>query len=271
VTPENLPKFFLDLNDPRFESSLAVFHQRFSTNTWPQWKLAQPFRFLAHNGEINTVQGNRYWARARERIMASPHLDMDAVRPIVQTDGSDSMSLDNMLEGLLMGGIPLFRALRLLVPPAWQNVDSTDKDLRAFYEYNSMHMEPWDGPAGIVLTDGRYAACMLDRNGLRPARWVLTKDNILTIASEVGVWDYKPEDVLRKGRVKPGQLFAADLATGELLMPEDIDAMLKSAKPYRQWIKDSAKYLELSIEDDAGIEAGQGRTVPSAKAVQLQL
>ncbi|KJV29562.1 glutamate synthase [Aquitalea magnusonii] len=255
VTPENLPKFFLDLNDPRFESSLAVFHQRFSTNTWPQWKLAQPFRFLAHNGEINTVQGNRYWARARERIMASPHLDMDAVRPIVQTDGSDSMSLDNMLEGLLMGGIPLFRALRLLVPPAWQNVDSTDKDLRAFYEYNSMHMEPWDGPAGIVLTDGRYAACMLDRNGLRPARWVLTRDNILTIASEVGVWDYKPEDVLRKGRVKPGQLFAADLATGELLMPEDIDAMLKSAKPYRQWIKDSAKYLELSIEDDAGIEA----------------
>ncbi|MBI3146687.1 MAG: glutamate synthase large subunit [Pseudogulbenkiania sp.] len=255
VTPENLPKFFLDLQDERFETSLAVFHQRFSTNTWPQWKLAQPFRFLAHNGEINTVQGNRYWSRARERIMSTPHLDMEAIRPIVQTDGSDSMSLDNMLEGLLMGGIPLFRALRLLVPPAWQNVDSTDKDLRAFYEFNSMHMEPWDGPAGIVLTDGRYAACLLDRNGLRPARWVLTKDNILTIASEVGVWDYKPEDVVKKGRVKPGQLFAADLTTGELLMPEDIDAQLKSAKPYRQWIKDSAKYLELSIEDDSGLEA----------------
>ncbi len=265
VTPDNLPAFFLDLRDPRFESSLAVFHQRFSTNTWPQWKLAQPFRFLAHNGEINTVQGNRNWARARERIMASPHLDMDAVRPIVQTDGSDSMSLDNMLEGLLMGGIPLFRALRLLVPPAWQNVDSTDKDLRAFYEFNSMHMEPWDGPAGIVLTDGRYAGCMLDRNGLRPARWVLTRDNILTIASEVGVWEYKPEDVVRKGRVKPGQLFAADLATGELLMPEDIDAQLKSAKPYRQWIKDSAKYLELSIEDDAGIEA-----MPQDQLTQMQ-
>ncbi|MDF0605517.1 glutamate synthase large subunit [Neisseriaceae bacterium TC5R-5] len=255
VTPDNLPKFFLDLHDPRFESSLAVFHQRFSTNTWPQWKLAQPFRFLAHNGEINTVQGNRHWARAREQIMASPHLDMAAVRPIVQTDGSDSMSLDNMLEGLLMGGIPLFRALRLLVPPAWQNVDSTDKDLRAFYEFNSMHMEPWDGPAGIVLTDGRYAACMLDRNGLRPARWVLTKDNILTIASEVGVWDYQPQDVLKMGRVKPGQLFAADLTTGELLLPEEIDAQLKSAKPYRQWIKDNAQYLELSIEDDVGVES----------------
>ncbi|WP_041825460.1 glutamate synthase large subunit [Laribacter hongkongensis] len=250
VTPENLPAFFLDLKDPRFESSLAVFHQRFSTNTWPQWKLAQPFRFLAHNGEINTVQGNRNWARAREQIMASPMLDMDAVRPIVQTDGSDSMSLDNMLEGLLMGGIPLFRALRLLVPPAWQNVDSTDKDLRAFYEFNSMHMEPWDGPAGIVLTDGRYAACMLDRNGLRPARYVLTKDRILTISSEVGVWDYAPEDVVMKGRVKPGQIFAADLQTGELLMPEDIDAMLKAAKPYRQWIKDNARKLEFSLDDD---------------------
>jgi glutamate synthase (NADPH) large chain len=257
VTPENLPKFFLDLQDERFESSLAVFHQRFSTNTWPQWKLAQPFRYLAHNGEINTVQGNRNWARARERIMASPHLDMEQVRPIVQTDGSDSMSLDNMLEGLLMGGIGLFRALRLLVPPAWQNGDSTDKDLRAFYEFNSMHMEPWDGPAGIVLTDGRYAACILDRNGLRPARWVLTRDNILTIASEVGVWDYKPEDVVKKGRVKPGQLFAADLQTGELLMPEEIDAQLKSARPYRQWIKDNARYLELSIDDDSTLEPMQ--------------
>ena len=257
VTPENLPRFFLDLQDERFESSLAVFHQRFSTNTWPQWKLAQPFRILAHNGEINTVQGNRNWARARERIMASPHLDMETVRPIVQTDGSDSMSLDNMLEGLLMGGIGLFRAIRLLVPPAWQNGDSTDKDLRAFYEFNSMHMEPWDGPAGIVLTDGRYAACVLDRNGLRPARWVLTRDNILTIASEVGVWDYRPEDVVRKGRVKPGQLFAADLATGELLMPEETDALLKSAKPYRQWIKDNAKYLELSIDDDSTLEPMQ--------------
>jgi len=143
---------------------------------------------------------------------------------------------------------------RLLVPPAWQNGDSNDKDLRAFYEFNSMHMEPWDGPAGIVLTDGRYAACILDRNGLRPARWVLTRDNILTIASEVGVWDYRPEDVVRKGRVKPGQLFAADLHTGELLLPEEIDAQLKSAKPYRQWIKDNAKYLELSIDDDSTLE-----------------
>ena len=251
VTPENLPVFFKDLQDVRFESSLAVFHQRFSTNTWPQWKLAQPFRFLAHNGEINTVQGNRNWSRAREQIMQSDLLDMDAVRPIVQTNGSDSMSLDNMLEGLLMGGVPLFRAMRLLVPPAWQNVDSTDKDMRAFYEFNSMHMEPWDGPAGIVLTDGRYAGCALDRNGLRPARYVITKDRILTISSEVGVWDYKPEDVVKKGRVKPGQIIAIDLKSGELLLSDMIDEQLKNAQPYRQWIRGSARHLEISLEEDS--------------------
>lgn len=251
VTPENLPVFFKDLQDVRFESSLAVFHQRFSTNTWPQWKLAQPFRFLAHNGEINTVQGNRNWSRAREQIMQSDLLDMDAVRPIVQTNGSDSMSLDNMLEGLLMGGVPLFRAMRLLVPPAWQNVDSTDKDMRAFYEFNSMHMEPWDGPAGIVLTDGRYAGCALDRNGLRPARYVITKDRILTISSEVGVWDYKPEDVVKKGRVKPGQIIAVDLKSGELLLSDMIDEQLKNAQPYRQWIRGSARHLEISLEEDS--------------------
>ncbi|MBS1155341.1 MAG: gltB [Proteobacteria bacterium] len=246
VTPDNLPVFYPDLGDPRFESSLAVYHQRFSTNTWPQWKLAQPFRFLAHNGEINTVAGNRLWAKAREAILETPHLDMDSVRPIVQTNGSDSMSLDNMLEGLLMGGIDIFRAMRMLVPPAWQNVDSNDRDLRAFYEYNSLHMEPWDGPAGIVWTNGRYAGCMLDRNGLRPARYVITKDRHLTIASEIGVWNYQPEDVVKKGRVKPGQIVAADLVTGEFLDTETIDNRLKSANPYRQWIKRHAIQLEES-------------------------
>jgi len=253
VTPENLPVFFPDLQDERFAASLAVFHQRFSTNTWPQWRLAQPFRYVAHNGEINTISGNRSWARAREAIMASPLIpNMDAIRPIVQTDGSDSMSLDNMLEGLLMGGIDFFRALRLLVPPAWQNVDSTDKELRAFYEYNSMHMEPWDGPAGIVLTNGRYAGCMLDRNGLRPARYVLTRDRHLTISSETGVWNYRPEDVVKKGRVRPGQILAVDLQSGQLLLPHEIDAKLKSAHPYRRWIKQYATHLELSMDEDSG-------------------
>ena len=190
VMPAALPVFYPDLADTRFASSLAVYHQRFSTNTWPEWRLAQPFRMLAHNGEINTVQGNRNWSLARERKFATPLIpDMDAVRPIVQRNGSDSCSLDTMLEGLVMGGAGLFRSLRMLIPPAWQNVPEMDADLRAFYEYNSMHMEPWDGPAGIVLTDGRYGACLLDRNGLRPARYVLTRDRHFTIASEVGVWN----------------------------------------------------------------------------------
>ncbi|SMC29688.1 glutamate synthase (NADPH/NADH) large chain [Andreprevotia lacus DSM 23236] len=250
VTPDNLPVFYLDLKDERFASSLAVYHQRFSTNTWPQWKLAQPFRFVAHNGEINTLHGNRLWAKAREAIMDTPNLDMDAVRPIVQTDGSDSMSLDNMLEGLMMGGIDIFRAFRMLVPPAWQNVDSNDRDLRAFYEYNSMHMEPWDGPAGLVWTNGRYAGCALDRNGLRPARYVITKDRHLTIASEVGTWNYKPEDVVKKGRVKPGQIVAVDLQTGEFLDTETIDNRLKAAHPYRDWVKKNAQHLE--IAEDTG-------------------
>ncbi len=253
VMPAYLPVFYPDLNDARFASSLAVFHQRFSTNTWPEWRLAQPFRYLAHNGEINTVQGNRNWARAREQKFESPLIpNMADVRPMVGSNGSDSMSFDNMLEGLLMGGSGLFRSLRLMVPPAWQNVTHMDPDLRAFYEYNSMHMEPWDGPAGIVMTDGRYGVCMLDRNGLRPARYAITKDRYVTIASEIGVWDYGgPENIVAKGRVRPGQMVAADLETGQFLLPEDIDRQLKSAHPYREWLRQHASRLELGPEQDA--------------------
>ncbi len=270
VMPDKLPVFYPDLNDARFTSSLAVFHQRFSTNTWPQWRLAQPFRYLAHNGEINTVQGNRNWSRAREQKFATPMIpDMDDVRPIVGTNGSDSMSLDNMVEGLVMGGAGLFRALRLVIPPAWQNVESMDADIRAFYEYNSMHMEPWDGPAGIVLTDGRYGVCTLDRNGLRPARWVLTKDRILTIASEVGVWKIDPANVDKKGRVKPGQMIAADLETGRLLLPADIDNELKGRHPYREWLKKHARMLELSMQPGCR-SAADGRRQPAHAPEALQ-
>jgi glutamate synthase (NADPH/NADH) large chain len=252
VMPAYLPVFYPDLNDERFASSLAVFHQRFSTNTWPEWRLAQPFRYLAHNGEINTLAGNRNWSRARERKFASPLIpDMEDVRPMVSYRGSDSMSFDNMLEGLVMGGAGLFRSLRMMVPPAWQNVTHMDPDLKAFYEYNSMHMEPWDGPAGIVLTDGRYGVCLLDRNGLRPARYVITKDRYVTIASEVGVWDYGPENVLAKGRVRPGQMVAADLETGRFLLPEDIDDLLKRQQPYRQWLKAHGRKVEVKPEEDA--------------------
>jgi glutamate synthase (NADPH/NADH) large chain len=254
VMPEFLTSFYKDLGDQRLETSLVVFHQRFSTNTLPQWRLAQPFRYLAHNGEINTIQGNRNWAVARAYKFDTPLLpDIEAIQPLVNLEGSDSSSLDNMLDVLITGGMDIFRALRLLMPPAWQNVDTMDADLRAFYEYHSQHIEPWDGPAGIVLTDGRHAACALDRNGLRPARWVVTKDRHITLASEIGVWDYNPDDVVRKGRLKPGQMLAADTETGELLLPETIDERLKDRQPYKRWLQNNARNLE------TGLKANQNR------------
>ncbi len=264
VMPDNLPVFFPDLNDPALESSLCVFHQRFSTNTWPQWKLAQPFRFLAHNGEINTVQGNRNWAVARGHKFATPLIpELNELLPLVSMTGSDSNSLDNMLEALLAGGMDIFRAMRLLIPPAWQNIATMDADLRAFYEFNSMHMEPWDGPAGVVLTDGRYAACALDRNGLRPARYVITRDRHITLASEIGVWDYQPADVISKGRLKPGEMVAVDTATGELLRPSDIDQKLKTRQPYKQWLEQHARRLESRLEEcsDPGAPELDGKTL----------
>ena len=253
VMPSYLPTFYKDLEDKRMETAICVFHQRFSTNTWPQWKLAQPFRYLAHNGEINTVQGNRNWALARGAKFATSLIDnMDDIRPLVNTTGSDSSSMDNMLEAMIAGGISMFRAMRLLVPAAWQNDNTMDADLKAFYDYNSMHMEPWDGPAGVVLTDGRYAACSLDRNGLRPARYIITKDRHITIASEVGVYPYKPEDVVTKGRLKPGQMLAIDTSTGDLLLPEDINETLKNAHPYREWIEANLKRIDDSADDETG-------------------
>lgn len=251
VMPANLTVFYKDLKSEYLASSLCVFHQRFSTNTWPQWRLAQPFRYLAHNGEINTVQGNRNWSVARShKFKTSLISNMEEIRPLVNMEGSDSSSLDNMLEVLLAGGMDMFRAMRLLIPPAWQNIETMDADLRAFYGYNSMHMEPWDGPAGIVLTDGRYAACTMDRNGLRPARWVVTKDRHITLASEIGVYDYAPEDVVMKGRLKPGQMIAADTETGKLLLPEDIDTMLKGAQPYKKWMSERARRLKSQLEEE---------------------
>jgi glutamate synthase (NADPH) large chain len=242
--PVDLPKFYLDLADLRMQSSICLFHQRFSTNTLPRWELAQPFRFLAHNGEINTISGNRLWARARSYKFRSPLLpDLQDAAPFVDERGSDSLSLDNMLELFLAGGMGLFRAFRLLIPPAWQNHPDMDEDLRAFYDFNSMHMEPWDGPAGVVMSDGRFAACGLDRNGLRPARYVVTRDRLITLASEVGIWDYGPDEVLEKGRVGPGELFVIDTHTGKRWASWDIDKELKSQHPYRQWLTASCTKL----------------------------
>ena len=253
VMPADLTQFYQDLGDQRMETAISVFHQRFSTNTLPRWPLAQPFRFLAHNGEINTIMGNRNWSVARTPKLESELLpNLNEISPIVNRTGSDSSSLDNMLEVLVAGGMDIFRAVRMLVPPAWQNVENMDADLRAFYEYNSMHMEPWDGPAGMVMTDGRHAICMLDRNGLRPARWVITKNDYITLASEIGVYDYKPEDVVAKGRVGPGQILVADTETGEVLHTQDIDDRLKNRKPYKKWLKENALRIQSTLTDDDG-------------------
>src|ERR1700678_2063404 len=250
VMPQFLAQFYPDLEDPRMEASVAVFHQRFSTNTLPQWRLAHPYRYLAHNGEINTVQGNRSWAVARGPLFRSPLLpDLSEVLPVVSLTGSDSCSLDNMLELLLVGGLDPMHAMRMLVPPAWQSVDMIDPDLKAFYEYYATHMEPWDGPAGIVLTDGRFACCTLDRNGLRPARWVITKNRHITIASEAGVWDYQPEDVVKKGKLGPGEMLALDLQTAELMDTKRVDDLLKSRHPYKVWLKKGVRYLQTDLID----------------------
>jgi glutamate synthase (NADPH) large chain len=250
VMPAHLTEFYPDLEDPRLEASVVLFHQRFSTNTLPQWRLAHPYRYLAHNGEINTIQGNRNWATARGPLLRSPLLpNLHEVLPLVAPTGSDSQSLDNMLEVLLMGGLDPLHAMRLLIPPAWHGLDTIDPELRAFYEYYSVHMEPWDGPAGVVLTDGRYAACLLDRNGLRPARFAITRDRRLTVASETGVWDYAPEDVVRKGKLGPGDMIALDLDSGELLTTQDIDLLLKSRHPYKSWLRAGVRYLESDLVD----------------------
>ena len=246
--PVDIAVYYRDLADQRFETAVCTYHQRFSTNTAPRWPLAQPFRLLAHNGEINTIEGNRSWAKARAKKFVTPVIDnLDELQPIVNSNGSDSSSMDNMLEFLLTGGMDLYRAVRTIIPPAWQNVETMDTSLRAFYEYNSMHMEPWDGPAGMVITDGRHAVCMLDRNGLRPSRWVITKQGYICTASEIGVFDYKPEDVVSQGRVGPGQILAVDTHTGEILHTADVDNKLKVQKPYQKWLRDNALRIEQTL------------------------
>ncbi|AKS41409.1 Glutamate synthase, large subunit [Wenzhouxiangella marina] len=250
VMPEYLADFYPDLADPEFATSAAVFHQRFSTNTLPRWRLAQPFRLLAHNGEINTIRGNRNWTRARRRLLRSPLLpELADFDPPVGMHGSDSSSLDNMLELLVAGGMPLPQAVRILIPPAWQTADNLDADLRAFYEFFSFHQEPWDGPAGLVMCDGRFAVCALDRNGLRPARWTLTDQGRLIVASETGVVDVPPEHVRARGRLGPGQILVADLASGELLDSAQVDDRLKRLEPWQRWLKAGVKYLDSELVD----------------------
>ncbi|KFN44228.1 glutamate synthase large subunit [Arenimonas oryziterrae] len=249
VLPEALLPLFPDLARVELASSVVVFHQRFSTNTAPAWKLAQPFRLLAHNGEINTIEGNRHWSIARGARWSSPRMDFSDVQPLVALTGSDSQSLDNMLEALLVGGMDLLQAMRILIPPATSSLEYKDPDLAAFYEYYGLCVDPWDGPAGIVLCDGRYAACALDRNGLRPARWLLTEDRHLVIASEAGVYDCAPEKIVAKGKLGPGEMLAVDLQRGVLMQSADIDALNKARAPFKTWLKQGVTYLTADLID----------------------
>jgi len=249
VLPAALAQFYPDLTHPELAASVVTFHQRFSTNTAPRWRLAQPFRLLAHNGEINTIEGNRHWAMARVAQWRSPAIDLRELQPPVSLDGSDSESLDNMLEILLAGGMELIQAMRILIPPATSSLEHKDADLAAFYEYYALSQDAWDGPAGIVLCDGRYAACTLDRNGLRPARWTLTRDRHLCIASEVGVVDIAPEEIEAKGKLGPGEMIAVDLYRGEFLDSGAIDAINRARAPFKRWLKQGTRYLVSDLID----------------------
>ena len=249
VLPDKLSGFYLDLQRPELASSAIVFHQRFSTNTLPRWPLAHPFRMLAHNGEINTIEGNRRWAQARGKVWKTPKFDVAELQPIVSMHGSDSQSLDNMLELLVSGGMELIQALRILVPPATQSLEFKDPDLAAFYEFYGLNSEPWDGPAGIVSMDARYAACTLDRNGLRPSRWMLTSDRHFIVASEAGVWEVPTERIVRKGKLGPGEMIAIDLRRGDLLDSEAVDRVNRTRAPYKQWLHQGVTWLQTELID----------------------
>ena len=250
MMPVDLPNFYLDLQDSRLEVAMCTYHQRFSTNTLPKWPLAQPFRMLAHNGEINTIRGNRNWSKARiSKYKSAAIPNIEEIAPLVNSSGSDSSSMDNMLELLVTSGMDMYQAIRSIIPPSWQNMEDLDEALRGFYTYNSFHMEPWDGPAGVVLTDGRFAACVLDSNGLRPSRWVMTKNGYITAASEIGVNDYKPEDVIAKGRVGPGQILVVDTQENKILHTDDVGNHLKVKQPYAKWIKEKSFYVESTLAE----------------------
>ena len=236
--------YFSDLTQPYFTSGLAIVHSRFSTNTFPTWSLAQPFRLLAHNGEINTIRGNRGWMEARESVLSTPTLgNVKDIRPIVQPDMSDSASLDNVLEFFVMSGLSLPHAMAMLVPESFNDKNPISEDLKAFYEYHSILMEPWDGPAALLFSDGRYAGGMLDRNGLRPARYLLTHDGMMVVASEAGVINFEAEKIKEKGRLQPGKILLVDTEEGRIYYDGELKEQLASAKPYRQWL--SANRIEL--------------------------
>lgn len=253
LMPEQVMKYFPDLNDPDFTSHLAMVHSRFSTNTFPSWDRAQPNRFMSHNGEINTLRGNQNWMRAREGMLSSALFDdeLTKILPVVEPDCSDSGTFDNVLEFLLMSGRTLQEAVMMMVPEAWQNHETMSEEKRAFYEFNSAVMEPWDGPASIVFTDGKYIGAVLDRNGLRPSRYYLTHDDHVIMASEVGVVQVEPENVKYKGRLQPGRMFLVDFEQGRLIPDEELKSSFAAKRPYGDWLNQHRLQLsDLNINPD---------------------
>src|SRR5881396_3299500 len=238
LSADQIVTMYPDLADPDVESALALVHQRFSTNTFPSWPLAHPYRYIAHNGEINTLRGNINWMRAREALCRSDLLgnDLKKILPVIRDGGSDTATFDNVLELLVMSGRSLPHAILMMIPEPWSGHETMDPSLKAFYEYHSALMEPWDGPASIAFTDGRVIGAVLDRNGLRPSRYVVTKDGFVVMASEVGVLDIPPENVLHKDRLQPGRMFLVDTEQGRIVGDEELKEGMAARRPYRKWL-----------------------------------
>jgi glutamate synthase (NADPH) large chain len=245
LTTDQVDHYFPDLKDSRMETALALVHSRFSTNTFPSWERAHPYRYLAHNGEINTLRGNINWMHAREALFESEAFgeDIKKILPIINPNGSDSSMFDNTLELLVLAGRPLSHAMMMMIPEPWSNHESMDDERRAFYQYHSCLMEPWDGPASIAFTDGKQIGAILDRNGLRPSRFYVTKDGLVVMASEAGVLDFPPEDVIQKGRLQPGRMFLVDTEEGRIIEDEEIKRKISSVQPYRQWLNEHLVHL----------------------------
>src|SRR5262249_48933569 len=246
LNSDQVDRFYPDLRDPLMETALALVHSRFSTTTFPNWMRAHPYRYIAHNGEINTLRGNVNWMTARERLFESQVFGKDLVKivPVIDQSGSDSAMFDNVLELLVLAGRSLPHAVMMMIPEPWGGDPHMTPEKRAFYEYHSCLMEPWDGPASIAFTDGIRIGAVLDRNGLRPSRYYVTKDGLVIMASEVGVLDVPPADVVRKGRLQPGRMFLVDMGQGRIIEDEEIKGQIAKAKPYGLWLRDNLVPLE---------------------------
>ena len=268
IMPTHIKEFYMDMQDEDFKISFALFHQRFSTNTLPEWRLAQPFRAVAHNGEINSVEANRFNVASKVKALKSSVFtedEMEKISNIIQDNMSDSASLDNFLEFLHVNNVDFFQAARSVVPAPWHNASYMDPNLKAFYEYVSTSYEPWDGPAAVSMTNGRYIGCVLDRNGLRPAKYIITKDNRLLISSEFGVVDIPEEDIVKRGRLKSGEMMGLDLKYGKILTNTDIDNYLKNKDPYEQWLNKNMTYLQEHAHDSNTVFPKQPQEVIEAK------